>query len=132
MRPQPSLLCPILTLIPLTVLAGPTQLTTDFARDWRPDWSPDGSLIAFDSRRSNPGDGDIWVIPVSGGAPTQLTADPDWDTQPAWSPDGTEIAFSSERSGNWDIWIIETSTVVVEPATWGRIKMHFRCASSCW
>jgi uncharacterized repeat protein (TIGR01451 family) len=70
------------------------------AQDRFPHYSPDGTQIAYEK------DGQIFVIPATGGTPVAITADPGFATHPTWSPDGTQIAFISSRSGNNDIWVI--------------------------
>jgi Tol biopolymer transport system component len=57
---------------------------------------------------------DAWQLTTDGGR------------HPTWSPDGSQIAFVSHRSGNADIWIIDVSTIAVEPTTWGAIKASFK------
>ena len=53
--------------------------------------SPDGTQIAFAAV------GDIYVMPVSGGAPVNLTKDAALDTDPSWSPDGGSLVYSSDK-----------------------------------
>ena len=38
--------------------------------------------------------GDIWSMPLAGGAATRLTDDAAWDSEPRLSPDGAHIAFA--------------------------------------
>ncbi|MFT5315547.1 MAG: imidazolonepropionase-like amidohydrolase/Tol biopolymer transport system component [Candidatus Krumholzibacteriia bacterium] len=64
------------------------------------DVSPDGETVAFDLL------GDIYTIPIAGGAATRLTDGMAWDYQPRFSPDGSEILFTSDRSGGVNIWIM--------------------------
>ncbi|WP_223176448.1 hypothetical protein [Sphingomonas lutea] len=64
------------------------------------DVSPDGSEIVFDLL------GDIYVMPMTGGAARALTTGHAWDMQPRYSPSGTEIAFTSDRGGGDNIWIM--------------------------
>ena len=90
----------------------PTTLEADsLANDRFPDWSPDGSMIAFTK------DGDIYVIPSTGGTAVQITTDPAADAHPTWSPDGTMIGFLSSRSGNNDIWVIPATGGVATQLT---------------
>lgn len=58
-----------------------------------PALSPDGKTIAFGWN------GDIWAVPVEGGAARQLTNHPSRDGHPVFSPDGKTIAFQSDRDG---------------------------------
>jgi len=67
-----------------------------------PRWSPDGSQIVFHARPEGPGD--IFTIPVSGGAPKRLTDDPADDWGGTWSADGQSIYFTSNRSGRAEVW----------------------------
>lgn len=62
--------------------------------------SPDGKTIVFDLL------GDIYSMPISGGAATALTNDIAWNMQPVFSPDGKYIAFTSDRDGGDNIWIM--------------------------
>src|SRR5262245_5116895 len=55
------------------------------------DVSPDGQTVVFDLL------GDIYSIPIAGGAAKRLTSGPAYDTQPRFSPDGKTIAFTSDR-----------------------------------
>jgi Tol biopolymer transport system component len=62
------------------------------------DVSPDGSTLVFDLL------GDIYMMPVTGGAATPLTTGMALDAQPRFSPDGTKIVFTSDRSGGEGVW----------------------------
>jgi len=62
--------------------------------------SPDGKTIVFDLL------GDIYSMPIGGGAATALTNDIAWNMQPVFSPDGKYIAFTSDRDGGDNIWIM--------------------------
>ena len=57
----------------------------------RPVISPDGTQIAFAAV------GDIYVMPVNGGAAVNLTKDAALDTDPSWSPDGASLVYSSDK-----------------------------------
>ncbi len=70
--------------------------------------SPDGQQIAFGYQ------GNLFVVPVTGGTARQLTTNAAYDAHPVWSPDGTKIAFASRREGSMDVWLI--------PATGGTPK----------
>lgn len=62
--------------------------------------SPDGSKLAFTYK------GDIFTVPVAGGAATRVTTGPSYETDPIWSPDGKQIAYASNRHGSADIFVI--------------------------
>lgn len=65
------------------------------------DVSPDGQTIAFDFL------GDIYLLPIEGGAARNVSAGFQWDMQPRFSPDGQQIAFTSDRSGGDNIWVMD-------------------------
>ncbi|WP_296501492.1 hypothetical protein [Phenylobacterium sp.] len=64
------------------------------------DVSPDGRTLVFDLL------GDIYTLPISGGAPTRISEGLPYETQPRFSPDGRRIAFTSDRGGGDNIWIM--------------------------
>ena len=63
------------------------------------DVSPDGETIVFDYL------GDLFTIPIVGGAATQLTSGMAFDAQPRFSPDGSRIVYTSDADGGQNIWI---------------------------
>jgi tricorn protease len=65
-----------------------------------PGLNSDGTKIAFSFQ------GDIWLVPSTGGTATRLTIHEAYDGIPKWSPDNKMIAFSSDRYGNNDIFVI--------------------------
>jgi len=69
-----------------------------------PALSPDGKQIAFSAL------GDLWLMPVSGGAPKRLTNDPFIELGAAWSPDGRWLAYSTDRAGSTDVWLRDMTT----------------------
>ena len=64
------------------------------------DVSPDGRLLAFDLL------GDIYTMPIAGGAPTRIAEGLTFEHQPRFSPDGRRIAFTSDRGGGDNIWVM--------------------------
>ncbi|HVT14261.1 MAG TPA: S41 family peptidase [Fimbriimonadaceae bacterium] len=62
--------------------------------------SPDGQRLAFSYQ------GDIWVVPATGGRAIPVTNHIEMDDYPVWSPDGQWIAFASNRTGNYDIFLV--------------------------
>ena len=65
------------------------------------DVSPDGKSLVFSLL------GDLYLLPISGGAARRITAGPAYDVQPRFSPDGRWIAFASDRSGTENLWIAD-------------------------
>jgi Tol biopolymer transport system component len=61
--------------------------------------SPDGKTILFDLL------GDLYTVPITGGAATRITSGLPFDSQPVFSPDGKRIAFTSDRDGGDNLWI---------------------------
>ncbi|MDO8861994.1 amidohydrolase family protein [Haliea sp. E1-2-M8] len=65
------------------------------------DISPDGRSLVFDLL------GDLYLLPVGGGAAMPLTSGMAIDQHPRFSPDGGQVAFISDRSGTSDLWLID-------------------------
>ena len=65
------------------------------------DVSPDGKEILFDLL------GDIYSLPISGGAATVLRKGMAMEVQPRFSPDGRKILFTSDAGGGDNIWIMD-------------------------
>lgn len=52
-------------------------------------------------------EGDLWRVPVSGGAAVRMTTDPGNEGFPRFSPDGKLIAFSGQYDGNVDAYVMD-------------------------
>ena len=69
------------------------------------DLSPDGRTIVFELL------GDLYTLPVTGGAATRITSGQAYDMQPAFSPDGKKLVFASNRfqktSGETNVFIAD-------------------------
>lgn len=68
------------------------------------DVSPDGQTIAFDLM------GDIYTMPISGGAATAVTSGMAYDVHPRFSPNGESLLFVSDKSGSDNLWIHDLKT----------------------
>jgi Tol biopolymer transport system component/imidazolonepropionase-like amidohydrolase len=75
------------------------------------DLSTDGSTIVFDLL------GDIYSLPIAGGAAKALTRGPAYDSQPRFSPDGKTIAFTTDRSGIENVWLMDADGGNPRPLT---------------
>jgi tricorn protease len=73
-----------------------------------PTLTPDARMIVFSY------EGDLWKVPVSGGAALRLTAMEGIESRPAVSPDGKWLAFTAEQYGNKDVFVM--------PMTGGEIR----------
>lgn len=51
-------------------------------------------------------EGDLWSVPLSGGAATRLTSHPAEESHPALSPDGQWIAFTASYHGTAEAWVM--------------------------
>nr|WP_316748907.1 amidohydrolase family protein [Pedobacter gandavensis] len=82
---------------------GPTKtfsIDTDEGTWMNLDVSADGKDIVFDLL------GDIYSMPITGGAATLLSGGIPWDIQPRFSPNGKYISFTSDKNGADNIWIM--------------------------
>ncbi|MFN7827199.1 MAG: amidohydrolase family protein [Acidobacteriota bacterium] len=82
--------------------AGPearVSFTTDEGTWLSLDVSPDGKTIVFDML------GDIYTLPIEGGAAKRIIGEMSFESQPKFSPDGKQIVFISDRSGAEQLWV---------------------------
>jgi len=79
----------------------------------RPAFSPDGNELLYSSR------GDLWRIPVTGGAPTRITTDPGHEFEGRWSPNGRRIVYVSDAQ---DIRIISSDGGRAQPIKISKYK----------
>lgn len=76
--------------------------------DGMPRFSPDGQQLAF-ARGASFFVGDIYMVPVAGGAARQLTFDKRWLNGLTWTADSREIVFSSNRGGLLGLWRVSSN-----------------------
>ncbi|MEQ8790193.1 MAG: S41 family peptidase [Pirellulaceae bacterium] len=88
----------LFAVIPATtaLAATPIQLAQS------PALSPDGSTLAFAY------DGDVWTVPIAGGAARRLTFHPADDGRPHFSPDGKQLAFVSDREAGSQVFVMSS------------------------
>ena len=94
------------------------RLTTDEGTWISLDVSPDGQTIAFDLL------GDLFTIPITGGAATRITEGLAFDMQPRFSPDGEKILFVSDRSGGSGLWTLELASGDTAQITEGKGNLY--------
>ena len=80
------------------------ELNTTEASWMSVDLSPDGATLVFDLL------GDLYIMPVAGGAATALTSGMPFDGQPRYSPDGKHIVYVSDEDGGDNLWLMEVAT----------------------
>ncbi len=99
------------------------EFTTDEGTWMSLDVSPDGKEIVFDML------GDIFIMPISGGAARLLSGGPAYEVQPRFSPDGKLLSFTSDRGGADNIWVMNRDGSEPRQVT----KEDFRLLNNaCW
>lgn len=88
--PKPSESAPSSRVISFTTNEG-TWISLDV--------SPDGRTIVFELL------GDIYAIPIDGGAPRAILTGTAFQSQPRFSPDGRSLVYVSDGSGSDNVWI---------------------------
>lgn len=82
-----------------------------------PSISPDGSTVVFSWR------GDLWKVPIAGGAAVRLTSHPAMDGASAWSLDGSLIAFESDRDGFRNVYLMRPDGSELRQLTHGDLSL---------
>ncbi|MFM8393732.1 MAG: amidohydrolase family protein, partial [Acidobacteriota bacterium] len=109
--------------------AGPeakVSFTTDEGTWLSVDVSPDGRTIVFDML------GDIYTMPIEGGAAKRIIGDMSFESQPKFSPDGQQIVFISDRSGAEQLWISKPDGSEPRAITKGRGAGMLMFLSPSW
>ncbi len=104
-------------LLPTILLATAALAVTPVMPRY-PTPSPDGSQIVFSWN------GDLWLVPASGGTARRLTASPGYDHHPVFSADGRSLAFVSDRAGSDDVYLITASRGFEDAAAPVRLTFH--------
>lgn len=86
--------------LPLQGHTQPITFTVEEGTWMSLDVTPDGQQIVFDLL------GDLYAMPITGGAAVALTRGVPYDSQPRISPDGQWLAFVSDRDGDDDLWVM--------------------------
>jgi Tol biopolymer transport system component/serine/threonine protein kinase len=84
-----------------------------------PAFSPDGREVVYFQDHDTPIAGDLWTVPISGGAPRRRTSDDVTTSHPVWMPDGSGIVYSSARRGGLTLWFVPSGGSEPQPLTTG-------------
>ena len=71
------------------------QLTSHEGSETSPVFSPDGKYVAFEAKRGDDENPQLYVIAVAGGEARRVTAVPTGAAAPKWFPDSRRLAFVS-------------------------------------
>ncbi len=99
------------------------EFTTDEGTWMSLDISPDSQTIIFDLL------GDIYTLPIAGGAAKRIIGGISFEGQPRFSPDGKKIVFTSDRSGSENLWTADADGSNPKALTTGR---NTRFISPAW
>ena len=70
------------------------------------DWSADGRFVVCQSTVVATGNGDVWVLPLSGsGKPIEIASTPFGESAGVFSPDGRWIAYQSNETGQLQVYV---------------------------
>lgn len=95
------------------------SFSTDVGHWMSVDVSPDGQSLVFDLL------GDLYTMPMAGGAATPLTRGMAFDGQPRFSPDGQKVVFVSDRDGGWNLWTISVDKRDTTQVTRGKNNTYY-------
>ena len=107
------------------------QLTTHEGAESGPSWSPDGKWIAFEARRGDDANGQIYLLPLEGGEPRRLTSIPTGASSVKWFPDSTRVAFISRVFGDLESWdaqgrrLKERADAKMTARTWDKAPIRY-------
>jgi tricorn protease len=101
---MPARMYAALLLVTLTLFLTPAAQAQGAPSFYEPGISADGREIAFVSG------GDIWTVPVGGGAARLLIAHSAHESRPLYSPDGRMLAFNSNRNGGLDVYVMDLAS----------------------
>jgi len=69
-------------------------------------FSPDSKELCFTAVTDRPEaistNGDLFLVPTTGGEPKRITSNPGFDGHPAYSPDGRFIAYHSQKTPEYE------------------------------
>ena len=69
-------------------------------------FSPDSKELCFTAVTDRPEaistNGDLFLVPIDGGAAKRITANPGFDGHPAYSPDGRFLAYHSQKTAEYE------------------------------
>ena len=63
-------------------------------------------------------EGDLWKVPVTGGAAQRLTSHPGLESSAALSPDGTQLAFAAQYEGPLETYVMPLAGGLPKRLTW--------------
>lgn len=79
------------------------------------------SPVHLHRQRPQPDGIDLNVMNADGSSAAPIPDTWDWSLQPLWSPDGNKIAFSSNRDGEFDVYVMNASSIDLPALTNGSL-----------
>ncbi|GLH73366.1 peptidase S9 [Geothrix limicola] len=118
-----------LFVVPSDGSAAPRDLTAGFTTDV-PNyagvsagdgyaWAPDSKALAFESApeqtKATSTNGEIYEVPLAGGAAKKVSNNPAMDNTPRYSPDGKYLAWRAQRrpgfeADKWELWVMDRAS----------------------